>query len=255
MPLPPLRAPGLILCLAASLALGSPAAALTIDITSFENGGLIPGGSDVVGHTGSRPQLFGVGATAGSRMFVTSTRESGGAVDEASIESAMGLAAGTIDAAFATVPSLSTLGPTNGSAFRITFDALAGDQLLFDWNFITREALPLEPLYTDFGWSDLAFEGTSLDTSSLGDANTGPFFDTGNNNYDQTGWQTATIVLPSSGTYTLTLGVMDVQDTLTDSFMVFDWVRLSRAPEPGTAPLLMLGLLGLAWHGRRRSSG
>lgn len=248
------RGPTLCIALCLALLLAGPAAAITIDITSFENGELVPGGADVVGHTGTRPQLFGVGPTAGNRMFLTSTRESGGATDAASIESAMGIPTGTIDAVFATVPSTSTVGPTNGSAFRITFTAEAGDELLFDWNFITREALPLEPLYTDFGWGQLSYEGTSLGQGNIGNANTGPFIDTGNNNYDQTGWQTVTLLLADAGSYTLTLGVMDVEDVNVDSFMVFDWIRLRRAPEPGTASLLMLGLAGLAWRRRRRAA-
>jgi hypothetical protein len=207
-----------------------------------------------VGHTGTRPQLFGVAPTAGSRLFLTSTRETGGAVDAATIESSMGLPTGTIDTVFGGVPSTSTVGPTNGSAFRITFTAEAGDELLFDWNFVTREALPLEPLSTDFGWFQLAFEGTSLEEGDLGNANTGPFFDTGNNNYDQTGWQTTSLVLSDAGSYTLTVGVNDVEDIMVDSFMVFDWFRLRRAPEPGTASLLMLGLAGLAWRRRGRAA-
>ena len=49
----------------------------------------------------------------------------------------------------------------------------------------------------------------------------------------------------------LTVGVHDVEDTLVDSGVVFDWFRLKKAPEPDTFGLLGLGLLGLGVYGRR----
>jgi len=251
----PLRAlVALLLCLALHIASPGEARAVLIDITSFENGELIPSGADVVGHTGRRQQIFGITPTDGSRMFITSTRESSGATDPTTVENAMGIPAGTIDNIFGTIPgTTSATGPTSGSAFRITFAAQAGDDLNFDWNFVTREDHP-EDLYTDFGWGHLDFEGTTVVEGNLGNAFTSTFVSTSNNMYDQTGWQTVNFNLGSTGTYTLTLGVNDVEDLGIDSFMLFDWFYLSRVPEPGTASLLGMGLLGLAWQGRRRRS-
>lgn len=247
------RGPTLCIALCLALLLAGPAAAITIDITSFENGELIPSGGDVIGHTGRRQQIYGVDPTDGSRMFITSTRETSGATDPTSIENAMGIPTGTIDDIFGTIPgTTSATGPTSGSAFRITFAAQAGDILNFDWNFVTQEDHP-EDVTTDFGWSHLAFEGASVGEGNLGNALTSTFVDTSNNMYDQTGWQTVNFNLGSTGSYTLTLGVSDVEDLDVDSFMLFDWFYLSRAPEPGTASLLGMGLLGLAWRGRRRS--
>ncbi len=236
----------------AVLAFALPASAIEISITSFENGELVPSGGDVVGDARRRRGLYGVTPTDGSRMFMVSTRENRGATDEASIESAMGLASGTLDTVFAGVPSTSGLGPTNGSAFQITFAAQAGDQFQFDWNFVSGEPLPLEPLYTDFGWGHLSFEGTSLGQTDLANANEGTWVDTSNGGYDQTDWQTVSLTLGATGNYTVTLGVVDVQDTFVDSYMLFDYFRLSRAPEPDTFQLVAMGLLGLAWQGRER---
>ena len=236
----------------AGLAFAWPAEAIEISITSFENGELVPSGGDTVGEARRRRRLYGIDPTDGNRMFMVSTRESNGATDEATIESAMGVPSGTIDAAFGGVPSTSTTGPTNGSAFRITFAAEAGDQLQFDWNFVSGEPPPLEPLYTDFGWGHLSLDGTPLGEAALANANEGTFVDTSNNDYDQTGWQTVSLNLGATGSYTLTLGVMDVQDAVVDSYMIFDYFRIARAPEPDTFLLVAMGLLGLAWQGRGR---
>ncbi len=247
----PPRAGKLALALA-GLAFAWPAEAIEISITSFENGELVPSGGDAVGEARRRRRLFGIDPTDGNRMFIVSNRENNGATDEATIESTMGVPSGTIDAAFGGVPSTSTTGPTNGSAFRITFAAQAGDRLEFDWNFVTAAALPLEPLHTDFGWGHLSLDGTPLGQAALANANEGTFVDTRNRNYDQTGWQTVSLDLGATGSYTLTLGVMDVHDTFTNSFMIFDYFRIQRAPEPDTFLLVAMGLLGLAWQGRGR---
>ena len=236
----------------AVLAFALPASAIEISITSFENGELVPSGSDVVGDARRRRRLYGINPTDGNRMFMVSSRENNGATDEATIESSMGIPSGTLDTVFGGVPSTSGVGPTSGSAFRITFAAQAGDQFQFDWNFVSGEPLPLEPLYTDFGWGHLSFEGTSLGQTDLANANEGNWIDTSNNGYDQTGWQTVSLNIGATGNYTVTLGVADVEDLFVDSYMIFDYFRLQRAPEPDTFLLVAAGLLGLAWQGRGR---
>ena len=54
--------------------------------------------------------------------------------------------------------------------------------------------------------------------------------------------------------YTLTLGVHDVQDAAYDSGAVFDFFRLIKGPEPNTFLLVASGLLGLNWYARRHKA-
>jgi len=66
----------------------------------------------------------------------------------------------------------------------------------------------------------------------------------------------AVTVNPSfeTGTYTLTLGVHDVEDTWVGSSAIFDNFFLRKAPEPNTFFLVAGGLLGLNWQARRRKA-
>jgi len=244
------------LCLAVALAiqLGFPSEgrAIIIEITSFEVGEVIPG-LTTSGHAGRVTDLDGVTPTEGADMARISNQEANGAVATATIESDLGIGSGTINSIF--VSSVLSTGsvPTSGSAFQITFAAEAGDELLFDFDFITSEATP-EGTWTDFAWANIVDtdSSTTVFQDDLANANESLFTLTPNGNFDETDWQTFSMLLPSTATYEVTLGVMDVQDAAFDSFLVADYFRLSRTPEPGTASLLGIGLLGLAWQGRRR---
>ena len=67
---------------------------------------------------------------------------------------------------------------------------------------------------------------------------------------NETGYQTFTIQFNQPGTYTLTMGLHDVEDTYTGSAALFDGFFLRKTPEPNTFVLLAAGLLGLAFHAR-----
>ena len=68
---------------------------------------------------------------------------------------------------------------------------------------------------------------------------------------DRRKWAIA-LSLTEGGSYTLTVGVHDVQDQGYDSGLILDFFRLVRSPEPGTFGTVAGGLLVLNWLARRR---
>jgi len=201
---------------------------------------------------------YGLTPVLGSSFGLLET--SGGSTTGA-VESAMGLGNNTIRQSFnkgVRQPGYSTSKNNDvdvGSAFQITFTALAGDVLEFQWNMLTDEPdrLPSADLltYTDFGWWDLS--GADSDDGALANVNDGGFGALGTTPYSEhTGPQQTQIVLTSGGTYTITVGANDVADNTMSSALMIDFFRLVRGPEPGTFGTVAGGLLALAWLSRRR---
>ena len=133
-----------------------------------------------------------------------------------------------------------------------------GDMLSFDWNFLTnensREPGSSEP---DFAFWSLVPEGTTSDEvnvlaipSDADESASGTDFD------DQTGFESVSNYVLTSGTYLLGFGVVDVEDKDVNSALLIDNVQVTAAPtavpEPGSLALLGLGTVGLAWRRRRR---
>jgi hypothetical protein len=112
-----------------------------------------------------------------------------------------------------------------GSAIKNTVTVAAGDILHFDWNFRTNETLN-----KDFAF--LLVDSTVIKLANFTDATkaSSPFL-------QETGIRSYTFSSP--GTYTLALGVVDVDDYGTTSALEISNARLERVPEPST----MLGLL------------
>ncbi len=220
------------------------ASAITVN-PGFESGDTT--GWTPVGGVSVVDSSFGVTPTEGSfQIFLTT---GSGAVPPGAAQDAMGLPANTIRDILSTIPTSSTR-VRHGSAFQQTFDAEAGDQIMFDWNFLTNEIQPDAATYTDFLWSHL----TGVGQGALQHVNqpTG-FFNSSSSSFTyETGWNTFALTLITAGTYTLTLGVNDVEDRLIDTGAVVDNFQLiKQTPEPKTVLLLSSGLVGLAWIGRR----
>ena len=116
-----------------------------------------------------------------------------------------------------------------GSAIRTTFTAVAGDVLNFDYNFLTD----------DFGseyFNDFAFVGISGQLNGLADTfsvladSMTPFV-------NETGFNTYSQKIGTSGTYTVTIGVTDVGDGAFDSGVLIDNVNVVRLEIPDPPPV------------------
>jgi hypothetical protein len=179
----------------------------------------------------------GPGATTGGSDPVTA----------ASLETFLGLAAGTLTGA----------GATEGSAIKqLTISGNAGDTITFSYDLATNE--PRLQGNNDFGFVTLNGVLTKLaDTTNA--TNAPPAIDGSGNNAGinsfarETGYQTFTLTLAASGTFTLGFGVVDVGDTLVDTALLIDAVTQKEGGGGGTTIPLPAGAyvlpLGLALAG------
>jgi len=229
---------------AALLCAASPAAAVILN-PSFETGDA----SDwtTTGNTAVVDDTFGVTPLDQNYQILLSTEV--GAVDAATLEATMGLSAGFLTDRLGEIfPKTKGTTVTEGSAIQQTFTAQAGDTLVLNYNFLTNE-VPPEQTFSDFLFYDLnGVESGVLASSRLQPSQ----FDTSGSSFNgETGYQTFEIIIPIDGTYTLTVGVADVDDTFRDSAAIFDGFDLRKVPEPDTFALLGIGLVGLGWQARR----
>lgn len=239
------RAPWAAFPLAVCLLLGAQQAAADILNGSFETGNTSEWSTD--GDVSVTDSSFGVDPIDGTYQILLSTN--GSSVSET--ESAMGLASGTIQGIFdAEVGGLGS-GPTEGAAFQQTFYVSEnGDSVSLNYNFLTNESVP-EATTTDFIWWYLDRPTGSDQSGVFAHANE-DIFSSSSTSYDyETGYQSIRLRANQPGTYTLTIGINDVDDTFTDSAAVFDYFFLRKSPEPDTFFLFGAGLLGLAFHARR----
>ncbi|NMF62581.1 hypothetical protein DP113_33445 (plasmid) [Brasilonema octagenarum UFV-E1] len=131
------------------------------------------------------------------------------------IETFLGLPAGSLNV-------LEKGNIEEGSAMKTTFTAKAGDVLTLDWNFMTNELdSTLVGSNNDFAFLTLnSLPYDVADPSSSFKTSLTPFL-------NETGFQTLSIEIPVTGTYTLGLGVVNVDDPIFDSALAVDNIKLT----------------------------
>lgn len=156
-----------------------------------------------------------------------------------------------------------------GSAFKQTINANAGDQVSFEWNFLTNELVP-EPSSTDYAFFSVVPSNSSSSPILLANADpTDPsaFITSGTplslspGSTSETGFHTQSYTILTTGTYTLGFGVAQVNpvtpfpdDNTGNSALLIDNVSLTSpsaepnpagVPEPNSAlGILVLGIFG-----------
>jgi Ca2+-binding RTX toxin-like protein len=159
--------------------------------------------------------VFDIAPTQGNFQALLTTDNSF-SVSDTDLEAFLGLASGALDA-------LATANVTEGSAIQSEFLFVkAGEVLTFDWNFLTDE-------FTPIFFNDLAFVSVNATPSLLEDT-TGIFFSTLNPfsflSNSQTGYQAFEYKAPSTGYYSIGAGVVDVGDSVVDSYLLVDNLRI-----------------------------
>lgn len=188
-------------------------------------------GWSTIGVTSIETAAYGTGPTEGTYQALVTADESLSLVSGSTIETFLGLTAGTLD-------GLITDDVITGSAIKQTITASAGDILTFDWNFLTDEVEAGDDV------PDFAFVSIVSGTSEiLADAVSSTLVSSSTLFFDETGFSTFSYMFPTrtSETFTLGFGVMHVGDEDVDSALLIDKI----IPEPATVALLGLGSLSL----------
>jgi hypothetical protein len=129
-----------------------------------------------------------------------------------------------------------------GSAIKKTINVNAGDVLKFAWNFQTNEtALATDPWRGSFiDYSFFLVDGQLNKLADINNANAklGSIFD------QETGLKPYEYKFNNTGTYTVALGVVDINDYNVSSALSLENIRVEKAyavPEPVPEPMTMLG--------------
>ena len=126
------------------------------------------------------------------------------------------------------VDRLNSLGEVyEGSAIKTSITVDAGDTLSFDWNFLTDET-PDGDYNNDFAFFTLSQLGITKLADTFSTFEPSPINST--NYLYQTGFHTYTYTFTTSGTYSLGIGVVDVEDGSFDSGLIIDNVSVVRPP-------------------------
>lgn len=136
-------------------------------------------------------------------------------------------------------------GPQAATSLYQSFYAPAGYTLTFDYFWDSQDWKPFNDTAT----------GTLLAGAGLGGATVSTLFSESVNsdptNYWGTPWTTVSYTFASSGTYTIVFGINNGLDSIYDSYLGIDDVKL--IPAPGAMLLGTIGVGFVGWLRRRRT--
>jgi hypothetical protein len=163
----------------------------------------------------------------------------GSAVSAATLESFVGLGAGTLSGMSATV----------GSGLSADFTAAAGQRLVLQWKFMSNDPQGSPADDTAYLVLDKTtfIKLTSVNSASFIGSSASPLF-------DETAYLTFTSAPLSAGAHSVSLGVFDSLDTLGASALAITDVHLAPVPEPASGLLMLLGASVLMGVAKRRPS-
>lgn len=229
----------LIVCLSAPV----PALAEFVN-GGFESGDL-SGWSSIGKVTAETSGSIGVIPPEGRyQAFIESANPGDFGVPASELENFLSLPQGTLD-------GLSNGPVIQGSGLQQVFTAQAGDTLSFSWNFLTDAP---EPDFNDFAFVvlreiDISQKlSDSLDNLVLSNSSIFSL---------ETGYRKFSYSIQSTGSYAISIGVLDVGDEFATSGLLVDNFRITSVPEPFGMTSLGIGLMTLAgytWHRRHRSA-
>jgi len=177
----------------------------------FETGDFTAWGT--IGDTSIETAEFGVIPTQGDFQALLTTGF--GSVNDTELEDFLGLNSGDID-------SIGNGDATEGSALEKTITVEAGDVLSFDFNFLTNEGTPT--FFNDFAFVSITPNSLSelADTNSLFELSPTEF-------NEETDYDNFTFEFSEAGTYKVGIGVVDLIDTIVDSGLLVDNLKVISA--------------------------
>lgn len=186
---------------------------------SFEGSSFEPGTFEnwrTIGDTSIETKEIGINPTDGEFQALISNgfSDAGGSVEESDLSNFLDLTSGSLDI-------LVDGNATEGSGIKQAFTAKAGDILEFDYSLLTNEATPSE------SFNDSAFFSVGNFALKLGDTSDPTFSDKSVEGYSQaTDSKTIKVAISEAGTYNLGFGIVDLTDSIVDSGILIDDVKL-----------------------------
>lgn len=149
-----------------------------------------------IGNTSIETSSFGSEPTEGNFQALVSTTADGLTALPSQLEDFLGLAPFTLDEINGAIFS--------GSAIQQEFFAVAGQTLSFDWNFLTNEASQ-SPDFNGFAFVNINSLERLADTFST-------LFPSSTAFVNETGYRSFNYTIPTTGTYSVGIGVATVGD-------------------------------------------